>query len=136
MLYQKALILLRELSKNNAMILKIKLLFWSIILLPHFIAYSKSANKPIINEDVERWCSELNLVYNQRMGLLYLLSFKPQFRNLFFYRIKSHSNILKLLCPPDSSLTIADDCGFIEGGGAYFEHANGTHLSLRYLGGG
>lgn len=118
------------------MILQIRLIIWSILLLPHFIIYCKSQNKHLIDLDVLRWCEELNLMYNKHKGLLYLLSFKPQFRNLFFYRTNSHSKLLKTICRPEPYISIADDAENIEGGGVYFEHAWNTRISVTHIGKG
>lgn len=63
------------------------------------------------------------------------MKFKPQFRNLFYFRNPNILNILRRICPEDKSVAIAQDFNDIEGGGVYFEHAYGSHIaaqSIRY----
>lgn len=123
-------------NSMGAFIFKLKLDVARIAYLPLLYKYRNCPDRSSIDLDVDRWIKEIGAEISGRSALVYLLRFKPQFRNLFFFRIKSHSNLLKKLCPPDSSLTIADDCGTIEGGAVYFEHAFGSHLSLNYLASG
>jgi hypothetical protein len=112
----------------------IKLAIARLRYLPLIRKYKQSAQKQVIDQDIERWLAETAPGWkNGEQGLVFLLFTKPQFRTLFFYRIKSYSGLLRLLCPPDPMLTIADDCGEIEGG-IYFEHAQCTRLSLNHLG--
>lgn len=119
------------------MILKIKILFAYIKYFILLYRFWKSDNKFSIMADIWRWDQELSIGnHSINYKLIFLLSFRPQFRNLFFYRIQSHSNFLHSLCKPDPSLAIADDCGIIEGGAIYFEHAFGSHIALNYIGRG
>lgn len=113
---------------------KIKLAMAKVKYYPLIRRYLKSTQKQVINKDIERWLMEFNGPREANVnGLVFLLFIRPQFRNLFFYRINSHSYLLRKLCKPDSTLTIADDCGEIEGG-IYFEHADSTRINLRHLG--
>ncbi len=117
-------------------IFKLKFLINYIRFLPLVIKYNRSSKRDIINLDIKRWLNEID--YESRKSntsnLIYLLFLKPQFRNLFFFRIESHSNLLKFLCPPDSTISLADDCIGIEGGGLYFEHATATRLGVNHIG--
>lgn len=115
-------------------ILQIKLALHQIIYLPLLLKYQKSPNKHLIDADIIRWGEELNLLGTTSSKLIYLLTFRPQFRNLFFFRIKSHSNFLMRICPPDTTISIADDCENIEGGGIYFEHAIATRIGVNHIG--
>lgn len=119
----------------SKILLKIKLVFVRLEYFPLILKFRKSNNKKLIEKDIDRWVNESGLCDNcsYESNLTALLFFKPQFRNLFFYRLRCNSTILKKICPPDSSLTIAEDCGEIEGGAVYFEHAFGTHLSLNHV---
>lgn len=118
------------------MILKIKLLLATLLYSPLLYLYRKSENRGEIDEDVDLWCRELHIPKHNNRNLVLLLLLRPQFRNLFFYRIKSHSSILKRICKPDATLTIASDCEHIIGGGIYFEHATGTHIAAKSIGKG
>lgn len=116
-------------------VLKVKLIIARIKYLPIIWRYRKSDNKEVIDEDIKRWVEELSWSKerSQENRLIQLLFFKPQFRNLLFYRLKCNSSVLKKLCPLDESLTISEDCGMIEGGAVFFEHAFGSHLSLNHI---
>lgn len=118
------------------MILRIKLLLATLLYGPLLYLYRKSENRVEIDEDVDLWCRELSIPKHNNRNLVLLLLLRPQFRNLFFYRIKSTSSILKALCKPDATLAIATDCDHITGGGIYFEHATGTHIAARSIGRG
>ncbi len=98
------------------MILKIKRLLATLLYIPLLYLYRKSENRGEIDEDVDLWCRELHIPKHNNRNLVLLLLLRPQFRNLFFYRIKSHSSILKRICKPDATLTIASDCEHIIGG--------------------
>jgi serine acetyltransferase len=118
----------------GTLVLKIKLTFASLKYIPLIRMYKESPQKEVIDQDIARWLKELS--NNTPIGvkaLVFLLFTKPQFRNLYFFRIKSHSRMLRMICKPDPTLTIADDCGEIQGG-LYFEHALCSHLSLNHLG--
>jgi hypothetical protein len=115
-------------------VFEIKIAFARLKYYPLIWKYLHSAQKQTIDKDIARWLLECNYKGGTSVArLVFLLFTRPQFRNLFFYRINSHSNLLRKLCPPDPTLTLADDCGEIEGG-VYFEHADSTRLSLRHLG--
>ncbi len=120
------------------MIYKIKILFgfirYSILL------YKYLTNRDVrfvIDADIKRWKDELNLHSNNTIyNLVLLLTFHTQFRNLFLYRLKIHSNLILFICPPDKSLHIADDCENIEGGGLFFEHAFSSIIEVKHIGKG
>ena len=73
-------------------IFKLKFLINYIRFLPLVIKYNRSSKRDIINLDIKRWLNEID--YESRKSntsnLIYLLFLKPQFRNLFFFRIESH----------------------------------------------
>ena len=116
------------------MILKIKLILGYLFYLPQLICYNRSSNKKLIDEDIDLWVSEVNAPVSLRSKqLIFLLMFRPQFRNLFYFRIQPKIKIIKKLCPPDPYLSIADDCGPIEGGAIYFEHAWNTRIACNSI---
>lgn len=116
------------------MILRIKLLLAMLIYSPLLYLYRKSNNRAEIDKDVDLWCQELRIPKDNIFNLVLLLMLRPQFRNLFFYRTKCHSRLMRHICPPDSTISIADDCGEIVGGGLYFEHAFLTRLGVNHIG--
>lgn len=105
-----------------------------LLYFPLIVKYRSSSNRTLIDMDIERWGKEKCQDLRGIRGLVWLLMLCSQFRNLFFYRIGCHSSLLQLLCRPDSSISIADDCGEIVGGGLYFEHAFGTRIGVNYIG--
>ena len=119
-------------------ILSIKLFLAYIFYIPLLIIFDRTKSKDVIIEDIERWMSELTWPRNSNIkrDLVRLLFFRPQFRNLFFYRTGCHSNFLRTLCKPDATLHIADDCTEIAGGGMYFEHSFATIIEASHIGNG
>lgn len=120
------------------MIFKIKILFGYIRYSILLYKYLLNANvRDVVNADIVRWKDELNLQSNSNSyNLVLLLTFYQQFRNLFLYRLKIHSNFIRFICRPDKSLHIADDCELIEGGGLFFEHAYSSIIEVKYIGKG
>lgn len=119
------------------MILNIKILLAYLLYGIHLFMYSSSKQRAVIDLDVERWGKEVHIPYSSKTKrLLYLLLSRPQFRNLFYYRTGSHSRFLRMLCPPDPYVSIADDSTGIEGGAIYFEHAWVTRVSVIHMGHG
>lgn len=116
------------------MILELKILLAYIRFFPLLLKYKRGIVRTLIDADVNRWSNELSLTAKGLDRMIWLLLFRPQFRNLFFFRIKSNSSLLRWICPPDDSISIADDCGIIEGGGLYFEHAFATRLAVNNIG--
>lgn len=118
-------------------ITRIKIIFKRFQYFPIIRLYQKSPNKSDIDADMDYWLKKMNINNNSKNNvqkLVFLLLFRKQFRNLLFYRLQVHSYALKLLCPPDETLTIADDCGTILGGGIYFNHAFSTIIECAGIG--
>lgn len=119
------------------MILKIKLIIGYIRFYILLCYYKRAQNRIYIDKDIDRWCCELGVTYKSQIKkLVFLLWFRPQFRNLFYFRLPHILNTFQKLCPADKSLAIAQDYNNIEGGGIYFEHAYGTHIAAKSIGDG
>ena len=71
----------------------------------HVLVYCFHTKRHIINADVKRSLEQMNKEFGQIKGLIYLLAYKPTFRNIFYFRI-GHSFLLNLICPGISSLMI------------------------------
>lgn len=95
-------------------VLKIKIALSKIKYLPLIYLYKKSTEKGNIDLDVKRWGDYYGIIGKDK--LVFLLRFHKQFRNIFFYRLKTESTFLKKLCPPEPYISIASDCEGIEGG--------------------
>ena len=87
--------------------LKIKLIKFFFELFrcsPHLIIFYLHKNRSIIKADILRWKQVLGLKYPIPVTLIYLLSFRKAFRNLFYYRIGNLHYLLNIFCPQVSSL--------------------------------
>lgn len=119
------------------MVLKFKIIIGYILYSIQLFYYLKSQKRCIIDLDIERWSKEIGIKYKSKLKcLVFLLMFRPQFRNLFYFRIPYILKIFRIICPLDRSLVIADDYNDIEGGGIYFEHAFGSHIAAKSIGKG
>lgn len=119
------------------MILQIKLLFGYLLYSILLLYYRKAKNRFVIDEDIDRWSEELGLKYNSRVKrLVFLLMFRPQFRNLLYFRIPYILNTIRLIYPIDKSLSLAQDDNIIEGGGIFFEHAFSSIIAAKSIGKG
>lgn len=122
------------------MVLKIKLFFGYFLYSILLFYYRKAKNRSVIDKDIDRWSEEIGLKYSSRVKrLVFLLMFRPQFRNLFYFRCPYILHIIRnIFCPPDSTLYIADcvtnTFNQIEGGGLYIVHPLGTRIRAKYIG--
>ena len=80
--------------------------FSTLRLIPHMIAFLVSSNKKEILEDVNRWAEIRNFSQKNIKGLLYMLTFHREYRNLFYYRIGLFGLFLKIICPEEKTLFI------------------------------
>ena len=118
-------------------IFKFKLLISKLLYLPLIVFYNRSSEKLKVYEDVNYWCSIVG--FNDKSDLsklIYLLRFKKQFRNLFYFRCNNIPQMIRKIAPEDSTLIIAEDMNDIAGGGLYFEHAVSTHVAAKKIGKG
>jgi serine O-acetyltransferase len=108
---------------------KIVLIFSIIRLIPHIILYVFSKNKKTIKYDVNRW---LRLTHKEgKLGFVTLMTFKPEFRNLFYKRIGMYSTFIKWLCPPMNTLFIhTNDIG----PGLFIQHGFSTIIAAKSIG--
>ena len=68
---------------------KIKMFLGNLLYIMHLCYYRKSPNRSVIDADIERWCQEVGFIGNSKtQSLVFLLMFRPQFRNLFYHRIR------------------------------------------------
>ena len=120
---------------NLALRIKLYLGYLLYAILLHY--YRKSENRLLIDEDIDRWCNETNFIgYSKELSLVFLLMFRPQFRNLFYHRIRPRFNFIKRICPPCSTIELASEWNDIAGGGLYYEHAFGTRIGAKSIGKG
>lgn len=106
-----------------------KLLLSAIRLMPHFLIYKFHPNRKIIYHDICRWIGVLGL--EEKYALVALLTFFPEFRNLFYYRIGKCSMLLKWMCRPMETLYIrTKDIG----PGLFIQHGFSTIIAARSIG--
>ncbi len=101
-------------------------------LLPHIILLKTHKNKDIIQYDVERWMKVLNIKKSLKLGFIILLTFFPEYRNLFYHRIGGSISLwIGWLCPEMKTL-------FINtrniGPGLFIQHGFSTIIAARYIG--
>ena len=99
--------------------------------LPHLMILYFTKNRPAITADTKRWLDQMDKELKMPYGFLYLMVFYPQFRNIFYYRIKTKNVLLNILFPKVSTLTIAS--GEI-GEGLYIPHGFSTTIGARSIG--
>lgn len=99
--------------------------------LPHLIVFSVHKNKVLITKDIDRWQSVIKLDYNVIVGLVFLLSNFPEFRNLFYHRVGSLGIFLNLICARLPSLYIKTKS---IGPGLFIQHGFATIISAKSIG--
>ena len=68
---------------------------------------------------------------NTQCGFIYFLTFFPEFRNLFYYRIGWVSNLIKWLCPKMNTLYLhVEDIG----PGLFIQHGFATFVRAKSIG--
>lgn len=102
----------------------------SIWLMIHYVAFILSINKNIIEVDIKRWCTILNLKINA-FSLFILLMDKKEFRNLFYYRIGKPKYLLNIISPKLDSLYLPSKR---IGKGLYIEHGFSSIIAAESIG--
>ncbi len=107
------------------------LLFSTIRLLPHYILFNFYSNNKIIKYDVLRWLKIIDYDNNVHFGFIFLMSFYPEYRNLFYKRIGKIHLIINWLCPKMNTLFIAtNDIG----PGLFIQHGFATIIAAKSIG--
>lgn len=110
----------------------------SVRFIPHWIVCSRSPQKELIHQDLERWRQILRPKTTGVGGFrlfVDIMVFFPAFRNLFYSRLRNQSRIspklLSILAKPQPLLDIdTRDCG----GGLYIQHGYATIVAARKIG--
>ncbi|HXW70686.1 MAG TPA: serine acetyltransferase [Methylocella sp.] len=102
------------------------LIFSSIRLIPHIILFLFVDKNGFLKKDVARWAEITRLTKRQSkfqtlIAFIRLMTFLPEFRNLFYYRCGLKSKIFLFLCPRKSSLYIG--ANYI-GPGLFIQHGD------------
>ncbi len=120
-------------------IVRIFYLLVSILNIPLLILFILSRNKKIIKLDIKRWSNIAGYTNDSVLiNLLFLLSTRYEFRNLYFYRIKKDHILLEMLMyllkifyKECSTLKIY---GNNIGAGLFFHHGICTIVSAKSIG--
>jgi serine O-acetyltransferase len=118
-------------------LVKLGLMLSVVRLLPHLLLLALSGSKPLIVHDLGRWAS-LKMGGNAPRGVLYrfvyLMTFLPEYRNVFYIRLGGSKVIvifLRLLCRPMPTLFInTKDVG----PGLFFQHGFSAIVSAKKIG--
>lgn len=98
---------------------------------PHLVLFYTHKNRMIIQADIKRWLELMQKDLTMPFGLIYLMVFYAQFRNLFYYRTGSGNFLLNILFKKVPSLTIAS--GKI-GEGLFLPHGFSTTIGAESIG--
>lgn len=98
----------------------------------HIYAYVHSIHKETITADINRWAEVLHWQGDAIKNLKKLLYCKPEFRNLFYYRLQSKFvRILSLIAKPISTLFIWTEN---IGPGLFIQHGFATVIAAKSIG--
>jgi len=90
----------------NSKAKRIILIISSIRLIPHFVFIALHKNNEIIKYEIVRWLQINRTQMGIYWGFAHLMTFYPEFRNLFYYRIGSFKYLINFLCPKMNTLFI------------------------------
>ncbi len=104
-------------------------------LFPHLIILSFHQNKEIVYADVKRWMNVYGWKHKTTPGFLRLMITYPEFRNVFYYRIRRRRWqkrwFLNFLCPAVNTLYIKTPT---IGKGLFIQHGFATIIAALSIG--
>ena len=112
-------------------LITIRLSVYTLLCIPHIIVFFLHRNRRIVRIDSERWLNLYEIPYKKTIGFIYLLSYYPEYRNLFYHRIGTVHHLLKITCPKMSSLYIVTDS---IGEGLFIQHGFATVIAAKSIG--
>jgi len=102
--------------------------------LPHVVVFILHRNKNKIESDTKQWLSLLNVKTTKYIyGLIYLLSFYPEYRNVFYHRIGFWGKLLNVVCRKMSTLYIQTP-EKETGEGLFIQHGFATIIAAKSIG--
>jgi serine O-acetyltransferase len=127
---------------TTAGILKIIFVLQAVRAGLHLFLFSTSPSRSIIEKDIQRWVNEIEEIKTSSpkwYGLVWLIWHYPEYRNLFYYRIKRDKKIgsrillelAKLFFAPVNTLFIDTPC---IGEGFFIQHGFSTIIAARSIG--
>jgi len=105
-------------------------------LAPHLIVLFSTPARSSIKADIARWASILHMAkpvsnWGYAVALIELMTFLPEFRNLFYFRCGLPAKVFSWLCPPLRSLEI---CADYIGPGLFIQHGGSSLISAHRIG--
>lgn len=95
------------------------------------LLFALHKNRKIIYADVDRWVKIYALNYSRPVSFLYLLSFYPEYRNVFYLRVGAWKYLINIICPKLSTLYIyTNDVGK----GLFIQHGFATIIAAKSIG--
>lgn len=106
---------------------------WRI--LPSLLAYRVSGQRPVIRRDLGRWIKGPVVKLPAWLAFCWVMLYSPEFRNLFYYRLKRTSTVLSCCLKPFLAEvnTLFIFAGEI-GPGLYIQHGFSTIISADKIG--
>ena len=105
-------------------------------LVPHVLIMLTTGNSDLLKADIACWAKTLHFARPTKLShflvlFVTLMTFMPEFRNLFYVRSGLKGKLFFWMCPPRASLEITP--GDI-GPGLFIQHGNGTLISAQSIG--
>lgn len=112
--------------------IQILVLFLSTIrIIPHLILLKTHHNREVIKYDIYRWTILNHINDHNIMGFIKIMTFLPEYRNLFYARIGKYSWLISWLCPKMNTLYInTKDIG----PGLYIQHGFASIIIAKSIG--
>ena len=102
-----------------------------IRLIPHLALFALHKNKQIIKYETNRWLQITKTDAGTYWGFVHLMTFYPEFRNLFYYRIGPFKRLVSFLCPKMNTLFINT---INIGPGLFIQHGFATIIAANSVG--
>ncbi|HQG77889.1 MAG TPA: serine acetyltransferase [Bacteroidales bacterium] len=100
-------------------------------LIPHLIIFNVDANRETLIYDTKHWLNMNKSERNLQSGFIYLMTFYPEFRNLFYLRTCRVSKLFNFLCPKLRTLDIQSKN---IGPGLFIQHGIATIIAVKSMG--
>lgn len=116
---------------------KLLLFLSGMRLAPHILLMLFSSNREMIWADLDRWSEALHLPKpsHDSIGRIFffvrIMSFFPEYRNVFYMRAARYGPLFKILCRPIADLFIRADS---IGPGLFVQHGYGTSVWAATIG--
>lgn len=100
-------------------------------LLPHWLFFNMHPNSSIIKCDLITWMNANKINMEPQFGFLYLMTYYPEYRNLFYFRVGGVYRLLNIFCPKMDTLFISTKN---IGTGLFIQHGFSTIIAAKSIG--